>query len=73
MQTVIGTLMFYIANHVQVLLDSVRSYDGEFERWRVLTHPLQPAENIHLLTLIFVSLVFFSATQGIHQSQSQRL
>jgi hypothetical protein len=62
MQTIIGSLMLYISWNVDALLVKVSV------RWEFQDNPnsrfSQPADNVNMLTFVFVSLVAFSATQG---------
>lgn len=67
MQLIVGTLMLYISMNVQRLLDDVSS-DRFFGH--LLISLMQPANNVTELTIVFTSLVMFSATQGKHSVAS---
>ncbi len=66
MQLIVGTLMLYISMNVQKLMDdvSVIIVVSNIQ----LTFFEQPANNVTELTVVFTSLVMFSATQGEHHN-----
>lgn len=66
MQLIVGTLMLYISMNVQKLLDDVSANILFSDIQFILL--VQPANNVTELTIVFTSLVMFSATQGAHHN-----
>jgi len=64
MQLIVGTLMLYISLNVQKLMNDVSLYYIHPSD-TLFIMPVQPSNNVTELTVVFTSLVLFSATQGM--------
>lgn len=64
MQLIVGTLMLYISLNVQKLMNDVSLYYTRPSDTSFIM-PVQPSNNVTELTVVFTSLVLFSATQGM--------
>jgi PAT family acetyl-CoA transporter-like MFS transporter 1 len=63
MQLIIGSLMLYISANAERLFEHV-GLPAVVLCIYLISEPYQPVDNVHELTFVFTSLVFFSATQG---------
>lgn len=65
-QTIVGVLFWWLGNNVQQMMEVVRRGLPRFRPTSLTVRPshLQEEPNVHLLTGLFFTLVFFAATQG---------